>query len=51
MFYRAYFAMREPGVFAKDGRSVGALHGYLDMVTKLVVDRRPDEIVHVYDHD
>jgi 5'-3' exonuclease len=51
MLYRAYFAMREPGVFAKDGRSVGALHGYFDMVTKLVVDRRPDEVVHVYDHD
>jgi 5'-3' exonuclease len=51
MVYRAYFAMREPGVFAKDGRSVSALHGYLDMVTKLVVDRRPDEVVHVYDHD
>src|SRR3954467_13211202 len=51
MVYRSYFAMREPGVFAKDGRSVGALHGYLDMVTKLVVDRHPDEVVHVYDHD
>jgi 5'-3' exonuclease len=51
MVYRSYFAMREPGVFAKDGRSVSALHGYLDMVTKLVVDRRPDEVVHVYDHD
>ena len=51
MVYRAYFAMREPGVFAKDGRSVSALHGYLDMVTKLIVDRRPDEVVHVYDHD
>jgi len=51
MVYRAYFAMREPGVFAKDGQSVSALHGYLDMVTKLVVDRRPDEVVHVYDHD
>jgi 5'-3' exonuclease len=38
-------------VYAKDGRSVSALHGYLDMVTKLVVDRRPDEVVHVYDHD
>jgi 5'-3' exonuclease len=51
MLYRAYFAMREPGVFAKDGRSVAALHGYFDMVTKLIVDRRPDEVVHVYDHD
>jgi 5'-3' exonuclease len=51
MAYRAYFAMREPGVFAKDGSPVGAVHGYLDMVTKLIVDRRPDEVVHVYDHD
>jgi 5'-3' exonuclease len=51
MTYRAYFAMREPGVFAKDGTPVGAVHGYLDMVTKLIVDRRPDEVVHVYDHD
>ena len=51
MFYRAYFAMKEPGVFARDGRPVGALHGYLDMVTKLLVDRTPDEVVHVYDHD
>src|SRR4026207_1834042 len=51
MVYRSSFAMRDPGVFAKDGRSVSALHGYLDMVTKLIVDRRPDEVVHVYDHD
>ena len=27
------------------------MHGYLDMVTKLIVDRHPDEVVHVYDHD
>lgn len=51
MTYRAYFAMREPGVFAKDGSPAGAVHGYLDMVTKLIVDRHPDEVVHVYDHD
>jgi 5'-3' exonuclease len=51
MMYRAFFAMREPGVFTRDGRPVAAVHGYLDMVTKLVVDRRPDEVVHVYDHD
>jgi 5'-3' exonuclease len=51
MMYRAFFAMREPGVFAKDGRPVGAVHGYLDMVTRLINDRHPDEVVHVYDHD
>ena len=36
MMYRAYFAMRETGVFAPDGRPMGALHGYLDMVSRLL---------------
>ena len=48
--YRAYFGLRDL-VRAPDGTSVGAVFGYLDMVTKLVVSRRPDEVVHVYDHD
>jgi 5'-3' exonuclease len=51
MMYRAFFAIREPGVFTRDGRPIQAVHGYLDMVTKLIVDRRPDEVVNVYDHD
>jgi 5'-3' exonuclease len=50
MTYRAFFAMKD-GVFAPDGRPVNAVHGYLDMVTRLIVNRRPDEVVHVYDHD
>ena len=33
------------------GGRAGALHGYLDMVTRLVVSRRPDEVVHAYDHE
>jgi 5'-3' exonuclease len=48
--YRAYFAMPD-SVRAPDGRPVNAVHGYLDMVTRLVATRRPDEVVHVYDHD
>jgi 5'-3' exonuclease len=48
--YRAYFAMPD-SVRAPDGRPINAVHGYLDMVTRLVATRRPDEIVHVYDHD
>jgi 5'-3' exonuclease len=48
--YRAFFAMPD-SVTAPDGRPVNAVHGYLDMVTRLVVSRRPDEVVHVYDHD
>jgi 5'-3' exonuclease len=48
--YRAYFALKDL-VLAPDGTSVGAAYGYLDMVTKLIATRRPDEVVHVYDHD
>ena len=48
--YRAFFAMKD-GLFTQDGRPIGAVHGYLDMVAQLVAKRRPDEVVHVYDHD
>lgn len=48
--YRAFFAMPD-SVTAPDGRPVNAVHGYLDMVTRLIANRRPDEVVHVYDHD
>jgi len=48
--YRSYFALKD-SVRAPDGRPMGAVHGYLGMVTRLVVDRRPDSVVHVYDHD
>jgi 5'-3' exonuclease len=50
LMYRAFFAMGET-VASPDGRPVGAVHGYLDMVSRLVNDRRPDEVVHVYDHE
>jgi 5'-3' exonuclease len=50
LMYRAHFAMRD-GVRSPGGRSVGALHGYLDMIARLLVDRRPDEVVHAYDHE
>jgi 5'-3' exonuclease len=50
MGYRSYFALGD-AVRAPDGTSIGAVVGYLDMVTRLIVNRRPDEVVHVYDHD
>jgi 5'-3' exonuclease len=50
LMYRAFFAMGET-VSTPDGRPVGAVHGYVDMVARLVNDRRPDEVVHVYDHE
>jgi 5'-3' exonuclease len=48
--YRAYFAMPD-SVTSPDGRPVNAVYGYLDMVTRLIASRRPDEVVHVFDHD
>jgi 5'-3' exonuclease len=50
LMYRAYFAMGD-SVKAPDGTPVGALHGYLDMVARLIVSRRPEETVHAYDHE
>ena len=47
LMYRAHFAWGE-GYRSPAGRPVGAIHGYLDMTRRLLVDRRPDEIVHVY---
>ena len=48
--YRAFFALGDT-VSTADGRPVGAVHGYLDMIARLVRRREPDEIVHVYDHE
>jgi 5'-3' exonuclease len=50
MTYRAFYAYRD-GLFTPDGKPIGAVHGYLDMVARLIVNRRPDEVAHVYDHD
>jgi 5'-3' exonuclease len=48
--YRAFFALRD-GMFTSAGAPIGLVHGYLDMVARLIASRRPDEVVHVYDHD
>jgi 5'-3' exonuclease len=50
MMYRSHFALGD-SMRTADGRAIGALHGYLDMVARLVKSRRPDEVVHAYDHD
>jgi 5'-3' exonuclease len=50
LMYRAHFAMGDT-VRTPAGRPAGALHGYLDMVVRLIVSRRPDEVVHAYDHE
>ena len=50
LMYRAFFAMGDTER-APDGRPIGAVHGYLDMVARLMQSRRPDEVVHAYDHE
>jgi 5'-3' exonuclease len=50
LMFRAFFSMPS-SVTAPDGRPINAVHGYLDMTARLVGDRRPDEVVHVYDDD
>lgn len=50
LVYRAFFALprsiRDPS-----GQSVNAAHGYLDMVSRLLVDRRPRGVTHTFDAD
>ncbi len=48
--YRAFFAL-PPTIRDAKGRPVNAAHGYLDFTAALIAGRRPDEVVHVYDHD
>ena len=50
LVYRAYFAL-PTSIKDRDGRPVNAAHGYLDMTTRLIEDRRPDEVWHVLDDD
>jgi 5'-3' exonuclease len=50
LMYRAHFAMAHV-VTEREGPPIGAVHGYLDMVTRLLRSRQPNEAVHVYDHD
>lgn len=48
--YRAYFAVPS-SVTGPHGRPVNAVRGVLDMTARLLVDRRPDSIIHCLDAD
>lgn len=50
LMYRAFFALPRT-MRDQAGESINAVHGYLDMVARLVRDYRPDALTHVYDHD
>ena len=48
--YRAFFAL--PASITDDaGQPVNAIRGYLDMTARLIGDRRPHEVLHVFDAD
>lgn len=48
--YRAFFAL-PVSITDPAGRPVNAVRGYLDMTARLVSERRPDEVLHVFDAD
>jgi 5'-3' exonuclease len=48
--YRAYHALPTT-ITDRQGRPVNAVRGVLDMHARLVADRAPDEVVHVFDAD
>ena len=50
LFYRAFFAL-PASIKSPDGLSVNAIRGYLDMVSRVLVDRRPEAVVHTFDAD
>lgn len=50
LVYRAFFAL-PTSITDEAGRPVNAVRGYLDMCARLLVDREPDELVHVLDDD
>jgi 5'-3' exonuclease len=50
LFYRAFFALPK-SIKGPDGNSVNAVRGYLDMVSRVLVERRPRGVVHTFDAD
>jgi 5'-3' exonuclease len=50
LFYRAFFAVPR-SITGPDGAAVNAVRGYLDMLSRLLVDRRPRAVVNVLDAD
>jgi len=51
LYFRAYFGVPESVGRAPDGTPVNAVRGLLDMIARLVVDRRPTRLVACWDDD
>ena len=50
LLYRAFVALPD-SIRDPDGRPVNAVHGYIDMTSQLIRNRKPDEVVHCLDDD
>jgi 5'-3' exonuclease len=50
LVYRAFFALPR-SITAADGQAVNAVRGYLDMLSRLLTDHRPDGVLNVLDAD
>ena len=50
LVYRAFFALPR-SITAPDGQAVNAVRGYLDMLSRLLTDHRPDGVLNVLDAD
>jgi 5'-3' exonuclease len=50
LYFRAFYGV-PTSVAAPDGRPVNAVHGFLDMLARLVADRRPGRLVCCLDAD
>jgi 5'-3' exonuclease len=50
LFYRAFFALPRT-ITGPDGAAVNAVRGYLDMLSQLLVERRPGGVVNTFDAD
>jgi 5'-3' exonuclease len=50
LFYRAFFAVPK-SIKGPAGNPVNAVRGYLDMVSRVVADRRPEAVANVFDAD
>jgi 5'-3' exonuclease len=50
LIYRAFHALPK-SIRDASGQPVNAAHGYLDMVSRLLLDQRPPMVTHVFDED
>jgi len=50
LYFRAYYGVPTT-ITSPDGAAVNAVHGFLDMLARLVADRRPDRLVCCLDAD